>query len=325
MKRGVIMRNVLPLAVASGVSMLLVNAMNSSAMAREQEMRPVAALKILVEARELNARCDFAPEAKEELADYAAKAEVAAAAREGVEAVRKALDEGHKEAQAQECSPESKDFVLAALDAAREAMQQARAMHSQGSKDSDRTAHVNSNTGMRPQKAEIASGSHKQAKAEERPGKSEGRENVSPSMHPQAKKSDQERAVAAARSSNEKKRGPKMLRPPRKPEAASKKSGARSERRMAATKTANHGKRAADTGVLRALERRYVVLAGTYYLDLRCKRLPYPVALSLYKKVKALHYRLLKKGGPQAILRAKAAAKARAAMRTCRTLKVAAR
>ena len=326
MKQGVIMRNVLPLMLAGGACMLLGLGASFPVMAQNGGMRPVAALKILVEARELNARCGFVPEARDELADYAAKAEVAAAEREGIEAVRKALDEGRKEAKAQACSAESKDFVLAALDAAREAMRQARALYGMPRDKGEQTAQEGASVPNREQHA--ASAASKRNKAEDAAAAATEQRGQVAAVMPRLRPGRAGDDLPALERKRERahRHGPKMLRPARRDMAGNRKPAAsRLQKRTVAAKATARKESSARAGAVKALERRYVALAGTYYLDLRCKRLPYPVALSLYKRVKALHYRLLKEGGPQAILRAKAAAKARAAMRTCRTLKVAER
>ena len=327
MKQGVIMRNVLPLMLAGGACMLLGLGASSPVMAQNGGMRPVAALKILVEARELNARCGFVPEAKDELADYAAKAEVAAAEREGIEAVRKALDEGRKEAKAQACSAESKDFVLAALDAAREAMRQARALYGMPRDKGEQTAQEGASVPNREQHAASSDSARNRAEDAGAAASTEQQDQAATVMpHLRPGKAGDDLPALERKREKARRHGPEMLRPAKRDMAGNRKPAAsKPEKRKVAAKAAAREEASARAGAVKALERRYVALAGTYYLDLRCKRLPYPVALSLYKRVKALHYRLLKEGGPQAILRAKAAAKARAAMRSCRTLKVAER
>lgn len=99
--------------------------------------------------------------------------------------------------------------------------------------------------------------------------------------------------------------------------AGARKPARRQLPRQAAGRTTGNGER--------GLVWRYVRLAGTYYLDLRCRRLPYARAKSLWLKVRRLHYRVLKTAGPAALLAAKRRAQAMAARRSCGSLRLAGR
>ncbi len=90
-------------------------------------------------------------------------------------------------------------------------------------------------------------------------------------------------------------------------------------------RTERDARKAVDRGKVRQLARRYERLAGTYYLDLRCRRLPYARARQLWQQVRALHYRLLDEGGPSVLLAAKQRARTLAKRRSCASLRLAGR
>ncbi len=111
---------ILPLA-AAGV--LLAGAGAATA----QAMTPAEALHILAQARAVDGKCHYlAAPVHSELSGYVAKAEIATASRQGAQAAKTAVSTGQKAGLASACGADSKDLVLAALDAAREAMRQAR-------------------------------------------------------------------------------------------------------------------------------------------------------------------------------------------------------
>ena len=114
---------VMPL-LAAGVMSITIGVHGARATA---PMTPAQALRILAQARAMDAKCKFLGESGHmELSDYVAKAEVATAARQGVEAADGAMKSGEQAGKASSCDPESGDLVTAALQAAREAMRQAR-------------------------------------------------------------------------------------------------------------------------------------------------------------------------------------------------------
>ena len=114
---------VMPL-LAAGVMSITIGIQGARAAA---PMTPAQALRILAQARAMDAKCKFLGDSGHmELSDYVAKAEVATAARQGVEAADDALKSGARAGKASSCDPESGDLVTAALQAAREAMRQAR-------------------------------------------------------------------------------------------------------------------------------------------------------------------------------------------------------
>ncbi len=114
---------VMPL-LAAGVMSITIGVHGARAAA---PMTPAQALRILAQARAMDAKCKFLGESGHmELSDYVAKAEVATAARQGVEAADGAMKSGERAGKASSCDPESGDLVTAALQAAREAMRQAR-------------------------------------------------------------------------------------------------------------------------------------------------------------------------------------------------------
>ena len=245
-------------AALFGGALLAVSAVmtvTGAAVAEETSpMAPAEALKVLVEAREVNARCGFLPAATDELAGYAARAEIATAASQGVEAATGAVDAGRHAARQTDCGEDARAMVHEALAAAREAMRQARRQSPERMAPARRTADVV--------------------------------------------------AATAARRAN-----------------AGRRQGAARRRVMAGAGAAGRG---GGDGAS-SLARRYVELAGTYYLDLRCRRLPYPQARALWKKVRRLHYRLLRTGGANVLLAAKEKARARAARRSCGSLRLARR
>jgi len=112
---------ILPLA-AAGV--LLAGAGAGTA----QAMTPAEALRILAQARAVDGKCHYlAAPVHAELSGYVAKAEIVTASRQGAQAAKTAVGTGQKAGLASACGADSKDLVLAALDAARQAMRQARA------------------------------------------------------------------------------------------------------------------------------------------------------------------------------------------------------
>ncbi len=236
-------------------------------------MRPTEALEVLAMARELNRRCGFLPEASDELGGYAARAEIAAAAQEGAEAARTALEVAKEEAAGMACDGDARDLVTAALEAAREAARQAGIAVGRGA--------------------------------------------------PAAAPASQPRQRVADRSESRKVRQAKDR---------SRKVGKVGERRTKRAsgkdrtgRTGHAVHKAAASAKVHRLAQRYERLAGTYYLDLRCRKLPYAHARRLWQQVKTLHYRLLKEGGASVLLTAKRRAQAMASRRACESLRLAGR
>jgi len=95
--------------------------------AAAQNIGPTGAVKLLAQSRTADARCHHL-NAKEhsELNDYVAKAEIAAATMSTAARAQSARRTGNKLGQTMACGQNSKDLVLATLDAARRAMASAR-------------------------------------------------------------------------------------------------------------------------------------------------------------------------------------------------------
>ncbi len=90
-------------------------------------MRASEALHVLAQAAAISAKCHYLDKSQqEELAGYAAKAEVATAAREGVEIAGLAMEKGAEAGRKSACDERNRELVQAVLEAARDAMHQAR-------------------------------------------------------------------------------------------------------------------------------------------------------------------------------------------------------
>ena len=105
----------------------MMNILSAPAQAGNDPMEPTEALSILVQARTLDARCGFLKgTAHDELAGYAARAEIVTAERMGTTAAENAVNRGMKAGHEAACNDDGKALVRDALAAAREAMRQAR-------------------------------------------------------------------------------------------------------------------------------------------------------------------------------------------------------
>jgi hypothetical protein len=114
--------------LAAGVMSMSIGAHGARAAA---PMTPAQALRILAQARAMDSKCKFLDEGSHmELSDYVAKAEVATAARQGVDTADQAIQAGKKAGKASTCDSGGEELVTAALQAAREAMRQARSAQS---------------------------------------------------------------------------------------------------------------------------------------------------------------------------------------------------
>ncbi len=101
--------------------------MAGTAWAGNGPMAPTEALSILAQARTLDARCGFLKGSRhDELASYAARAEIVTAERMGAKAAASAVDRGTKAGRKGACDANGRSLVNDALAAAREAMRQAR-------------------------------------------------------------------------------------------------------------------------------------------------------------------------------------------------------
>ncbi len=90
-----------------------------------QAMRPSDAVRLLAQSRTADERCHYLkPADHQQLADYVARAEVAAARLEGVGTTKRALSRGNAEGKAMTCNARSKIVVTATLAAARQAEKQ---------------------------------------------------------------------------------------------------------------------------------------------------------------------------------------------------------
>ena len=86
---------------------------------------PTKALRLLTEARVAAQKCGYlSPAQRQELTDYAARAELTAVRRAGAAAARLALKQGRQRGAAG-CSEEKRDLVLAVYQGAREAARKA--------------------------------------------------------------------------------------------------------------------------------------------------------------------------------------------------------
>lgn len=112
-----------PIAAASW--MIGTNAMTAAA---SQEMAPTKAVELLAKSEAVDAKCTFlsGPE-HEELAGYAAKAEIVAAGRYGAGKAQGAVKSGAAQGRTMTCNNDSEIVVRATMDAARRAMAQAEA------------------------------------------------------------------------------------------------------------------------------------------------------------------------------------------------------
>ncbi len=105
----------------------MMNALSAPAQAGKGPMAPTEALSILAQARTLDARCGFLKgSAHDELASYAARAEIVTAERMGVKAAESAVSRGTKAGRKAACDSSGRALVQDALAAAREAVRQAR-------------------------------------------------------------------------------------------------------------------------------------------------------------------------------------------------------
>ena len=143
---------------------------------------------------------------------------------------------------------------------------------------------------------------------------------AAPQAAPSAAPVPMPQKVAADRA--EARRIDRPARPARKVRQAGK---AQEMQKRRASRPERAARKAMGEGRVHRLARRYERLAGTYYLDLRCRRLPYTRARKLWQQVKALHYRLLDEGGPAVLLAAKRRAQAFAGRRSCSSLRLAGR
>ncbi len=104
----------------------MMNVLSVPAQAAGNPMTPTEALSILAQARTLDARCGFLKgSAHEELAGYAARAEIVTAERLGARAAESAVNRGTEAGRKAACNSEGKALVRDALAAAREAVRHA--------------------------------------------------------------------------------------------------------------------------------------------------------------------------------------------------------
>ncbi len=88
-----------------------------------QELGPSQAVEILAKSRAINANCQFLSKPEhQELSDYVAKAEVAAAGTIGAARANKAVHTGTSAGQSATCNNDSEITVRATMDAARRAI-----------------------------------------------------------------------------------------------------------------------------------------------------------------------------------------------------------
>jgi hypothetical protein len=97
--------------------------MLSSQPALSETATPAEAVALLAKTKYSDAKCRYLSEADhEELSDYVAKGEIAAAEHEGVSAAKSAIAAGRVKGEAALCGPESRAEVEETLRAAREAI-----------------------------------------------------------------------------------------------------------------------------------------------------------------------------------------------------------
>ena len=118
----------LPLAIPVAITgAFITSALSVAAQAGRGPMAPTEALSVLAQARTLDERCGFLKgSVHDELAGYAARAEIVTAERMGAKAAENAVNRGTKAGRRAACDSEGRGFVQDALTAAREAMRQAR-------------------------------------------------------------------------------------------------------------------------------------------------------------------------------------------------------
>ncbi len=118
----------LPLAIpVAFTGAFMMNALSVPAQAGRGPMAPTEALSILAQARTLDARCGFLKgSVHDELAGYAARAEIVTAERMGAKAAERAVNRGTEAGRKAACDSSGRTLVQDALAAAREAVRQAR-------------------------------------------------------------------------------------------------------------------------------------------------------------------------------------------------------
>jgi len=256
-------------------------------MDRAQAMTPAGALRVLAQARAVNGKCHYlsAP-VSSELSGYVAKAEVVTASRQGADVASEAIAHGAKAGKASACGADSKDLVMAALTAAREAMRQAR----KASPAPRRARPARLIRHDRPRHAATA--------------------RIMPSRHrshsptvrimPSGHKDVSATVRLASTASSAPRTSVRILKATR--------VAARHTGKLRATSAMSGGRDAL---------KRYESKARAYYVELKCRRLPYRKTLVMWKQVKRMHYALLRARGGEAVGRAKSRAKAQAASASC--------
>ena len=256
----------------------MMNALSVPAQAGRGPMAPTEALSILAQARTLDARCGFLKgNAHEELAGYAARAEIVTAERMGAKAAESAVNRGTEAGRRAACDREGRGFVQDALAAAREAMRQAR-------------------------RAAPAAAARRTA-ARRTVSRSVPERNVRLLPGREALKERTVALIDRKRAAN--------FRP------VARISGNRAEPRTIVIISGGKGFSRRPKARKRNPEERYVAMTAEYYRQLRCGTTDRTALMRLYEKVRRAHYALLRTEGPKATARAKARAKALAARRSC--------
>ncbi len=272
----------LPAALAGAIA---THALSVPAQAGGRPMAPAEALSVLAQARTLDARCGFLNgPAHEELAGYAARAEIVTAERMGAKAAESAVDRGSRAGRAAACDGEGRALVRDALAAAREAMRQAR-----GSASTRRSA------SRRPAgRSGVIRGTTASTAPE--------RKVV---LRP-ARNAVRERSVALARG----KRSANF-------HAVVTISGDHAAPRPVAIISGRGDGGTRRTARIRNSEERYVAMTAEYYRRLRCGTTDRKALLRMYEKVRRAHYELLRSAGPKVTARAKARARTLGARGRC--------
>ncbi len=102
--------------------------MSGAAKAETINVGPSGAVKLLSQSASVNGKCNYLSASNHnELNSYLAKAEIAAASMDGTQEARSARKQGARLGKQMACSADSKELVVATLDAARRAMRAALA------------------------------------------------------------------------------------------------------------------------------------------------------------------------------------------------------
>ncbi len=248
---------------------------------------PSRAVEMLVQARVMAARCGWlGRERREELAAYAARAEMAAVRREGAARARRAVRQGRRAGSAAGCDGEGREMVLAVLEGAREAMRASGAAPASSAR------------------ARPAQAADKPARAASK-RRADSRRDV---RRVDRRSGAREARKDARRASREK------IRPA---PASHRLARVTASSRVPRQKRLNLGASAMMTRAAVPALSRYRVLAANYYHELKCRRMDHDDLVRMWRKVRDMHMALLNRGERGSLARAKAAAAREGRARSC--------